>query len=173
MHVAWVTVGERQTSTTFRWGVSGTSLTNVGNATAYDYRTGMATPIMLMDGTMTGLLPNTQYFYTVGDASYVFNFTNQPVRAGGKVYALLADFGLANDVSLQQLKTEAANNRFDAVIHAGDFGMCMHVCGLLASVSLAAARCSQCRARLVGALVARPGRCGVGGGGRVRLRVQG
>ena len=43
-------------------------------------------------------------------------FVNEPARAGGKVYAVFADLGLANDVALTTLVAEAAAGAFDAVV---------------------------------------------------------
>jgi hypothetical protein len=51
-----------------------------------------AAELCLYDGIMLGLKSNTQYYYSV-DGSDTFSFTNQPVRSGGNIYAILADFG--------------------------------------------------------------------------------
>jgi len=67
---------------------------------------------------MTGLNPATRYSYTL-DGSGNYTFTNQP--AGVKrTYAVYGDFGDANDVSITQLKAEAATGGFDMVLHVGD-----------------------------------------------------
>jgi len=72
---------------------------------------------------MAGLAPATRYFYAVGDAangfSAVASFVNAPARAGGAVWAIFADLGLANNEALGALITNI--NSFDYVIHAGDF----------------------------------------------------
>jgi hypothetical protein len=122
MHVSWVTVGSTKTSTAVKYGTSKSSLTKTANASSYTYTSGMTTPITIMDADMTGLEANTKYYYAVGDSDTVYNFTAAPTRSGGNVYAVLADFGVVNDVSLKQLITEAQHDLFDAVIHAGDFG---------------------------------------------------
>jgi hypothetical protein len=121
MHVSWVTVGSTKTSTAVKYGTSKSSLTKTANASSYTYTSGMTTPITIMDADMTGLEANTKYYYAVGDSDTVYNFTAAPTRSGGNVYAVLADFGVVNDVSLKQLITEAQHDLFDAVIHAGDF----------------------------------------------------
>lgn len=54
--------------------------------------------------------PTPQYPHTVR------TFTNEPARAGGKVYAVFADLGLVNDVALTTLVAEAAAGAFDAVV---------------------------------------------------------
>lgn len=79
----------------------------------------------LHTGLMTGLAPNTLYYYVVGNATGGWSplkwFTNEPVRPGGPIYAILADFGLGNDESLVALYADAERNAFDYVLHAGDF----------------------------------------------------
>lgn len=70
--------------------------------------------------TMTGLTgQNAEYHYNVG-GSTTYSFTHNPIRKGGKIYAAFADFGLANDISLDRMLTEASQGQWDAVLHAGD-----------------------------------------------------
>eukprot|EP01116_Phalansterium_solitarium_P006924 TRINITY_DN19358_c0_g1_i1.p1 TRINITY_DN19358_c0_g1~~TRINITY_DN19358_c0_g1_i1.p1 ORF type:complete len:480 (-),score=165.38 TRINITY_DN19358_c0_g1_i1:262-1611(-) len=72
---------------------------------------------------MTGLLPNTTYYYVVGNVTDGFSglreFINEPADRA-PIYAVLADFGLYNDESLLSLYKDAALRNFDFVIHAGD-----------------------------------------------------
>ena len=71
----------------------------------------------------TGLAPNSQYSYSVSSsvgATPVYNFTNAPSDRA-PIFAVYADFGLSNDVSLAALVKDAQNNGFDYVIHAGDW----------------------------------------------------
>ena len=75
----------------------------------------------MFDGIMTGLSANTKYTYTISSGAVSGTFTNGATRDGGKIYAVLADFGLVNDVSIDQLISEARSGGYDAVIHAGDF----------------------------------------------------
>ncbi len=61
----------------------------------------------------------------------MYGFTNQPARAGGAVYAVYADLGYNNSVSIPQLAAEVQAGAFDMIIHAGDVsgggrGSCTH-----------------------------------------------
>jgi hypothetical protein len=49
--------------------------------------------ICIFEGTMTALESNTVYYYSA-DGSQTYSYTNQPVRSGGTVYAVLADLGM-------------------------------------------------------------------------------
>jgi hypothetical protein len=118
MAVSWVTIGTASTSETVNYGVNKGSLSQAVTGHSSVYSEGMATPIRIHDAVMTNLEPNTVYYYQVQGDSTVRSFTAQPQRPGGKVYAVLADLGYSNAVSLSQLIAEAANGEFDAVIHA-------------------------------------------------------
>ena len=68
------------------------------------------------------LQANTVYSYTLtaGGKAFTTNFTNQPAR--DPIYAVYADFGLGNDLSLSRLIADSEAGGFDYVIHAGDWG---------------------------------------------------
>lgn len=67
--------------------------------------------------TLRDLAPATRYYYALADDAVVRSFVNEPTpRVGGKVYAVFADLGLANDVALATLVSEAAAGAFDAVV---------------------------------------------------------
>jgi hypothetical protein len=72
----------------------------------------------------SGLAPNTQYTYAVTSSAaarpVTYSFTNAP-SARPPIFAVYADFGFGNDVSLSALVKDAAQNGFDYVIHAGDW----------------------------------------------------
>ena len=70
---------------------------------------------------MTGLQANTMYSYTISssDKTFTSNFTNQP-SARPPIFAVYADFGLANDLSLSSLLSLSSAGGFDYVIHAGE-----------------------------------------------------
>ncbi len=78
---------------------------------------------------LTPLTRGATYYYVCGSEalrapwSQVFSFTYDTgsQRAGGPVYAILADFGFYNAESLMKLSAEAYEGRFDALLHAGDF----------------------------------------------------
>lgn len=68
----------------------------------------------------TGLAPNSQHSYYVNSSagsSAVYQFTSEP-SSRPPVFAIYADFGLGNDVSLTSLIQNA--DSFDYVIHAGE-----------------------------------------------------
>lgn len=78
---------------------------------------------------LRGLVAGTQYYYVAGSPelrdpwSQVFSFVynSGSLRAGGPVYAILADFGTFNMESLGKLTAEAYEGRYDVLLHAGDF----------------------------------------------------
>lgn len=50
----------------------------------------------------------------------MYTFTNEPA-ARPPIFAIYADFGIGNDVSIDTLYADAKAGGFDAVIHAGDW----------------------------------------------------
>lgn len=70
---------------------------------------------------MSGLQANTMYSYTISssDKTFTSNFTNQP-SARPPIFAVYADFGVANDLSLSSLLSLSSSGGFDYVIHAGE-----------------------------------------------------
>lgn len=77
----------------------------------------------------TNLVVGQTYYYVCGSElsrapwSQVFSFTygSGAVRAGGPVYAVLADFGYYNAESLGKLIEYSELDMFDYLLHAGDF----------------------------------------------------
>lgn len=64
--------------------------------------------------------PGTAGFYKVGTASgesVVFPVFPTPARGDNEVFAVLGDFGLANDECLSDLVAEASKGNFDSVLH--------------------------------------------------------
>ena len=74
---------------------------------------------------LTGLAPNTQYFYQCGDAgaqSEVLSFTAAPVPAGRPfTMGVWADFGVDDGFGLEQIMEDAGAGAFDIILHAGDW----------------------------------------------------
>ena len=66
---------------------------------------------------MTGLAPGENFYYYSLDGSPVMMLRNKPEH---RVYAIFADLGFANDVSIPQLTAEVNAGEFDIVILAGD-----------------------------------------------------
>jgi len=115
MAVSWVEMSATCSTMKVAYGTSAGSLPQGVTSAGYAWtRFNMC----MHDAVMTGLAPNTRYYYAINGRN--FSFVNAPARQGGKIYAIYADFGLANDVSLADLVNEAAAGSFDAVIHGGD-----------------------------------------------------
>jgi hypothetical protein len=95
-------------------------------STAYtEYRNATLGSIgVLHTGLMTGLAPNTTYWYLVGNEtggySPLYDFVNEP-KSRAPVFAVYADFGLSNDESMLSLYADAEERAFDYVLHAGDW----------------------------------------------------
>lgn len=76
-----------------------------------------------------GLVAGTKYYYVVGSENlrtpwsrvYSFVHNSGAAREGGATAVVLADFGFYNAESLQKLYADAFANRFDMLLHAGDF----------------------------------------------------
>ncbi|KAL9987626.1 hypothetical protein ACROYT_G001967 [Oculina patagonica] len=76
---------------------------------------------------LTGLEPNTRYYYQVGDPS---NGTSEVMsfqtKDGNLVFAIYGDMGYTNAVSLKRLIQEVNKGGYDAVIHVGDMAYDMY-----------------------------------------------
>ena len=107
-----------------RFGTSENALTTNVTATAKSF-TGNGWTGIMNAALLTGLAPLTKYYYIVGNDkegwSQLESFVNAPKRAGGDVYAILADFGYLNDESLPLLIEDSIQGGFDVLVHAGDF----------------------------------------------------
>jgi len=69
-----------------------------------------------------GISAGSPAFYFVsggGDNSTIFEVT--PIVSRPEVFAVYGDFGLANDVCMDNLVAEAAKGTFDSVLHVGDW----------------------------------------------------
>jgi len=109
------------------YGTSEASLSLVASARTNLFREGMGTPICVYEAVMGNLVNNTRYYYRAGDADTALHSFMAPPPVGElphgdqpAIYAVLADFGMWNDVSLNQLIAESAAGAFDVTIHAGD-----------------------------------------------------
>ncbi|XP_032237030.1 acid phosphatase type 7 [Nematostella vectensis] len=70
---------------------------------------------------LTGLQPNTKYYYKVGDVNQTMSDTfSFSTKENNIIYAVYGDMGYSNAVSLPQLVQEARDGHFQAVIHVGD-----------------------------------------------------
>jgi len=119
MAVSWATQGAGAASEAVAYGPT-PALALAATAASSVYSDSMATPIRIHIATLTGLLDNTRYYYAVGgNTTGVRSFTSAPQRPGGKIYAVFADFGVADDYSLPSLLAEAAAGAFDAVVFGG------------------------------------------------------
>lgn len=142
MHVSWAeSTGTCSSSGTVTYGINNNNnhhhnavdepltTTQTVSGSSYLYKTGMGVPLCLWDATMTGLKPNTPYTYTISNSGsstimkdITFNFTSAPdnQRNGGKIYAVYADLGMLNDISLAQIVAEGSSGMYDMVLHSGD-----------------------------------------------------
>jgi hypothetical protein len=103
------------------YGISASAMNATASATGYAFQdAGQTSPLCTFTATLIELKADTPYFYSV-DGGAVFSFRNQPDRAGGRVYAVLGDMGLENDVAASQIVAEAQADDWDAIIYAGDF----------------------------------------------------
>lgn len=79
----------------------------------------------LMD--FTGIAPGAPaYYYLTGGADNSTTFTVTPIVARPEIFAVLADFGFANDVSMDSMIAEAQKGSYDSVLHAGDWVRIFH-----------------------------------------------
>ena len=108
-----------------RFGTSAGALTSTVPATSTPF-TGAGWSATMNFAFFTGLLPATTYYYQVGSDSegwsQTFSFFNQPESISPPVFAVFADFGFGNDVSMSDIVSEAASGGFDMILHAGDVG---------------------------------------------------
>jgi hypothetical protein len=81
---------------------------------------GMDSPICIFSATMTGLAAGATHYYRIDGDNRTFDFPVAPVRPGGNVYLVMADYGTENDVSQAKLIAEAEAGAWDAIIYSGD-----------------------------------------------------
>lgn len=74
------------------------ALKNVATATGVAYNED-GESLCLFDAELSGLKSNVRYYYRPEGGAETFSFVADPMRAGGNTYALLADFGIENDLS--------------------------------------------------------------------------
>jgi len=101
------------------WGTTKGSLTSTNTTTSFSY----PTIGYLHQGLMTfDVTVGQKAYYQVsaaGESSAVFEVT--PVVGAVERFAVFGDFGLKNDVCMNDLIQEAAAGSFDSVLHAGDW----------------------------------------------------
>ena len=121
MSISWATQGATETSEVVSYGTSTALGSNATGASSLLTHS-MAVPLRIHVATLTGLQPNTVYYYAPGEWSGApLSFTAQPSREGGKVYAVFGDLGLEDGYSIASLLSEAESGSFDACIWGGDF----------------------------------------------------
>jgi len=94
-------------------------------ATSFEYNNATLGPIGWMNtAVLRDLLPNTRYYYVAGQGASDWSplkwFTNAPADRD-PVFCVFADFGYVNDESVVALYADVEENKFDYIIHAGDF----------------------------------------------------
>lgn len=125
MVATWLTRVDARS--TCQYGTKSGMYTNFayGSSHSYFYNVGY-----IHDVIMTGLTPETKYFYRCGDASYnawssEFSFISQPVNNNfpNKPYkfAIYGDMGVLNSQNTSNLLLKALkNHEYHAVVHVGD-----------------------------------------------------
>ncbi|XP_058947647.2 acid phosphatase type 7 isoform X2 [Pocillopora verrucosa] len=117
---------ELQPGTVVAYGTSPDKLTRKETGTSFKFGT-HGHYFRIHNVKLTGLEPNTRYYYQVGvpdnGTSEVMSFFT---KEGNPVFAIYGDMGYTNAVSLNRLIKEASDGDFDAVIHAGDFAYDMY-----------------------------------------------
>jgi hypothetical protein len=81
---------------------------------------GMDSPICIFSATMQGLTAGATHYYRIDGDNRTFDFPVAPVRPGGNVYLVMADYGTENDISQAQLVAESEAGAWDAIIYSGD-----------------------------------------------------
>lgn len=121
--VSWTTMGSDETPEFVTYSANA-RLSKARNATStssvFD-DSGNVAPRRIHQATLTGLAPNAPVYYTLAGNETVYSATYAPQRAGGKVYAVFADFGYVDDYALSTLLADSAAGVFDAVVFGGDF----------------------------------------------------
>jgi len=105
------------------WSLDNTTFTTV-NSTSFYFSTIGNMHQGLLDFPSSGTLqPGTPAYYKVGTSkvgwSPVFEVTPIPKRYPSEVFAVFGDFGLANDVSMNALISDAQTGVYDSVLHVG------------------------------------------------------
>ncbi|RMX42635.1 hypothetical protein pdam_00010287 [Pocillopora damicornis] len=117
---------ELQPETVVAYGTSPDKLTRKETGTSFMFGT-HGHYFRIHNVKLTGLEPNTRYYYQVGvpdnGTSEVMSFFT---KEGNPVFAIYGDMGYTNAVSLNRLIKEASDGDFDAVIHAGDLAYDMY-----------------------------------------------
>lgn len=107
-------------SASVAYGTTPGSLSKSSSAPAVPFSGGSRTSTLCTYWTtLTGLSNNTDVYYSI-EGGETYKFRNQNNRQGGRVYALIADMGVANDQAASQIAFEATNDAWDAIIYAGD-----------------------------------------------------
>lgn len=131
-----------------KFGTSSGTLTSSAPATSTPF-TGAGWTATMNYAFMTGLAPATTYYYQVGsDAegwSQIFSYVNQPETVSPPVFAVFADFGFGNDVSMSDIIADAAAGGFDMILHAGESSLSEFCSDTAGSVSFRGVTRPSCR----------------------------
>jgi predicted MPP superfamily phosphohydrolase len=129
MQITWITEDDTATSVV-NYGTSPNNMNMVANGSSTYYELVFYFSPYIHSVTLTGLQPNTKYYYTCGDQeggwSSTFYFTSEdttPVTPKNTVKILLtADVGATNNsqATINSMLKLDANSPFDFLIHSGD-----------------------------------------------------
>ena len=111
MAITWATSGSCKGAGLIEYGTS-TALGASATATCVMMTSGMTTPLGMFNGLMTGLLPNTKYFYST-DAVFNSSFVNEPSR---HIYAICKWIPHPScTTQLRKLRAWIASNNFTTI----------------------------------------------------------
>lgn len=122
--VTWSTLNST-TKSVVEYGTDDLTNTATGQSTKFTDGGSLKRSQFIHRVTLSNLKPNTDYRYHVGSDqgwSSLFTFrTNQLDANWSPRLAVYGDMGNENAQSLPRLQEETANNRYDAILHVGDF----------------------------------------------------
>ncbi|XP_068693924.1 acid phosphatase type 7-like isoform X2 [Montipora foliosa] len=126
-NVNYVTPSPHEKPETFvTYGTSPDKLDKKAYGDSFEF-TGPGHSFTIHNVKLTGLDPDTRYYYQVGNpddgASEIMSFST---KEDNLVFAVYGDMGYTNAVSLQRLITEVKSGGYDAVIHVGDMAYDMY-----------------------------------------------
>jgi hypothetical protein len=105
------------------WSLDNKTFTTANSTSFYFLTIGYMHQGLLDFSAGSTLQPGTPAYYKVGTSnvgwSHTYTVTPVPARYPSEVFAVFGDFGLANDVCMNTLISDAANGVYDSVLHVG------------------------------------------------------
>ncbi|OWA51856.1 Acid phosphatase type 7 [Hypsibius exemplaris] len=126
MYVTWATPSP-STVTSVKFGLDAANLTSTATGTSTVFVDGAKAHKVryIHRVTLVNLVPATRYYYSCGsDAGWATVYTFRSIQAGTEWSPRLlvyGDMGSVNARSLQEMTKEVQADRYDLVLHVGDF----------------------------------------------------